>query len=147
MFILILLDIFFILNITYVIFNNKYYIGDYMYNTKKDVSIRIQKIMIDLKINQNQLATLLEVTQPAVSKYLKGRIPPPNVLLHLSQISGRTIEWILTGENLQNHIDKTVSEKSEPYLTKMTIEEKFKILPKELQNNLESIIDSLIRKN
>lgn len=118
-----------------------------MYNTKKDVSIRIQKIMIDLKINQNQLATLLEVTQPAVSKYLKGRIPPPNVLLHLSQISGRTIEWILTGENLQNHIDKTVSEKSEPYLTKMTIEEKFKILPKELQNNLESIIDSLIRKN
>ena len=100
--------------------------------------------MFELGINQNQLAKMLNITQPAVSKYLKGRVPPPFILLHLAEISGKSIEWILTGNVKSNGQLSMVSEKSGQYLAEKTLEEKIKLLPSEIQKNIESLIDSFL---
>ena len=116
-----------------------------MYNIKNDISKRINKIMFDLEINQNQLAKILNVTQPAISKYLKGRVPPPNILLQLSQLSGMSIEWILTGSKDATIEKKIISEKSAQYNITKTIEEKFELLPNDIRRNIESLIDSILK--
>jgi predicted transcriptional regulator len=115
-----------------------------MYSSNESISKRINKIMFDLGINQQQLAKILNITQPAVSKYLKGRIPPPNILLQLSKLSGMTIEWILTGNTEVPLRSDMVSDQSEQYYIKKTIEEKFNMLPNRIQNNIETLIDSIL---
>jgi predicted transcriptional regulator len=116
-----------------------------MYNINNDISKRINKIMFDLEINQNQLAKILNITQPAISKYLNGRVPPPYVLLQLSNLSGMSIEWILTG-NKEAIIKKNIiSEKPGEYLTEKTFVEKLELLPMEIRKNIESLIDSILK--
>lgn len=116
-----------------------------MYNITNDISKRLNKIMFDLEINQNQLAKILNVTQPAISKYLKGRVPPPNVLLKLSKLSGRSIEWMLTGNEDVISNKNIISEEQSQYHIAKTIEEKFKLLPKDIRKNIEDVIDSFLK--
>ena len=100
--------------------------------------------MNELKVNQNQLAQLLNVTQPAVSKYLQGRVPPPYVLLDLSKLSGRSIEWILTGIN-QPKIQKAgVAENQNRYKTNESMENKISRLPVDICGKIEELIDSIL---
>jgi transcriptional regulator with XRE-family HTH domain len=115
-----------------------------MYTNKETISKRIINIMVELGINQNQLAKMLNITQPAVSKYLQGRIPPPFILLHLAELSGKSIEWILTGEVKSISQQGMVSEKPGQYQAGLTLEEKINILPIEIRKNIESLIDSLL---
>ena len=116
-----------------------------MYNIENDISKRINKIMFDLEINQNQLAKILNVTQPAISKYLKGRVPPPNVLLQLSKLSGMSIEWILTGSIDASSHKNIISEEPAQYHAEKTIEEKFKLLPADIRKNIEILINSILK--
>jgi predicted transcriptional regulator len=106
------------------------------------VSERIDSIMQKLSLNQKQLAELLGVTQPAVSMYLSNRIPPAHILLKLSQLSGRTIEWILTG-NIASMIYK-VSEPKTAYGERLILEKKISLLPKEIYKRLEDLVDSIL---
>jgi len=115
-----------------------------MYSSNEMISKRINNIMFDLGINQNQMAKMLNITQPAVSKYLKGRVPPPFILLHLAKLSGKSIEWILTGETESFIPAITVSEKSAQYSTSKTLEDKFSSMPNEIQKNIEILIDSIL---
>jgi transcriptional regulator with XRE-family HTH domain len=64
----------------------------------QDVFARINSIRTEHNLNQEQLARQLSISQSAVSKYLKQRIPPADILLKLAQIGNTTMEWILTGE-------------------------------------------------
>ena len=59
---------------------------------------RINLIRVQNNLNQEQLAKKLHISQPAVSKYLKDRIPPAEILLKLARLGGTTIEWLLTGK-------------------------------------------------
>jgi len=117
-----------------------------MYTTNEAISKRINFIMFDLGINQNQLAKTLNITQPAISKYLKGRIPPPFVLLHLARLSGKSIEWILTGGDEINAPQKKVSENFDTYGVEKTLEEKIKLLPNNIRVNIEKLIDSIVKE-
>lgn len=108
------------------------------------VSERIDSIMQKLSLNQKQLAELLGVTQPAVSMYLSNRIPPAHILLKLSQLSGRTIEWFLTGD-IESMIYK-VSEPETTYSGRLKLEKKISLLPGEICKNLEVLVDSIIDK-
>jgi len=65
----------------------------------KEISERVDFIRQQSNLNQEQLALKLNISQPAVSKYLKKRIPPADILFKLAQLGGTTIEWILTGKN------------------------------------------------
>jgi len=115
-----------------------------MYAASGEISKRINFIMFELGINQIQLAKMLNITQPAISKYLKGRVPPPFVLLNLAKFSGKSIEWILTGVNERNLPVNKVSEFSASYILEKTFEEKVNMLPDEIRKNIEILVDSLI---
>jgi transcriptional regulator with XRE-family HTH domain len=65
---------------------------------KIQIGLRIQAIMKAAGITQRGIANYLGVSQPAVSFYLQGRLPPADVLLKIARLGDTTIEWILTGE-------------------------------------------------
>jgi transcriptional regulator with XRE-family HTH domain len=106
------------------------------------VSERLNKIMQKLSLNQMQLADLLGITQPAVSKYLKNRIPPAHILYKIAQLSGQSMEWFLTGD-LESMIYK-VSEPGSTYDGRLKLENKISLLPKEIYNHLEDLVDSIL---
>jgi len=109
---------------------------------KSRVSERIDEIMQKLNLNQQQLADLLGVTQPAVSKYLSNRIPPANILFKLAQLSGKSMEWFLTG-NFGN-LKYKVAEPTDTYDAGLKLEKKISLLPKEIYQRLENLVDSII---
>ena len=112
---------------------------------QKAVSKRIQSIMQKLSLNQKQLAEQLGITQPTVSLYLSDRIPPAYIILRLAQISGKTMEWILTGD-IEMMVDK-ISEPQSSYDTRLRLEKKISLLPEEISRNLEELVDkSFVRK-
>jgi len=110
---------------------------------QKQIAQRIRWLMQSLNLNQKQLAERLQVTQPAVSKYIKDRIPPPAVLLKLAQLADTNIEWILTGE--KNPAPAMVAEAGSPYLTHLSISEKLDVLPEQIQKQFSVLIDMLLQ--
>jgi transcriptional regulator with XRE-family HTH domain len=60
---------------------------------------RVREIRgFDLK--QTEFAQILGISQTQLSKYERGKsVPTPEILLRLKRFSGRTIDWILTGES------------------------------------------------
>ena len=108
----------------------------------KKVSERIDVIMQKLSLNQKQLAEVLGITQPAVSMYLSNRIPPAHILLKLAQLSGRTMEWFLTGDI--DDMIYTISEPKTSYGERLKLEKKISLLPKEIYMRIESLVDSIL---
>ena len=106
------------------------------------VSERINKIMQNLSLNQKQLADLLGITQPAVSKYLKDRIPPPHILYKIAQLSGQSMEWFLTGE--MTNLSYRISEPGSTYDIRLDLEKKLSLLPKEVYERLELLVESIL---
>ncbi len=50
-------------------------------------------------LTQREFARILGISQAQLSKYEKAQsVPTVELLLKLKQFSGRTIDWILTGE-------------------------------------------------
>ena len=110
---------------------------------QKEVAERITYLMHKMRLNQQQFAGLLGVTQPAVSKYLKERIPPAHVLLKLARASSTSIEWILAGTGAESRL--RVAEPSTAYTPSLSLEQKFRQLPLPLQKNLENLVDSILQ--
>jgi transcriptional regulator with XRE-family HTH domain len=64
----------------------------------KALGKRIREIR-GFEMRQTQLAKLLGITQAQLSKYERGKNAPTlDLLLKLKRISGKTIDWIVTGE-------------------------------------------------
>jgi len=108
----------------------------------EEVTGRIGLLMQRLVHNQKEFARLLGVTQPAVSKYLNGRLPPPEVLLKLAGASGTTIEWILSGNN-----PAAAGQVAEPpafYDGMTSIDDKLARLPLQLQKKVIALIDAML---
>ena len=109
---------------------------------QKRVSERIIVIMQKLSLNQKQLADLLGITQPAVSKYLHDRIPPAQILFKIAQISGKSMEWFLTGDSA--NLSYRIAEPGMSYNGRIKIEKKIALLPKGISQGLEALIDSIL---
>ena len=109
---------------------------------QKKVSERIVEIMHKLSLNQKQLADLLGITQPAVSKYLNQRIPPAHILFGISQISGKNMEWFLTGES--EILSYKIAEPAVTYDAGLKLEKKISLLPKDIYRRLEQLVDSIL---
>jgi len=112
-------------------------------NTTNHIAGRIEQIMIENSLNQEKFARLLDVTQPAVSNYLKGRIPPPQVLLRISELSGKSIEWILTGSVRTGRIEESKSQ----YRSDSELLKKINSLPDNVRTCLLELIQSLYLSN
>ncbi len=106
------------------------------------ISQRIREIMASRGLNQQLLAEKLQITQPAVSKYLSGRIPPPTVLLRLSRLSGKSIEWILTGSDSPAP-PSGVAEPADRYRVLLGTNEKLESLPPPIKRSVCDLIDRL----
>ncbi len=64
----------------------------------KKIARRIREIR-GFDRTQKEFAQLLGVSQATVSKLEKGLVlPSPQVLLKLSEVSGKSVDWILKGE-------------------------------------------------
>lgn len=53
------------------------------------------------KMTQSEFADILRIKQAMISRYEADKeTPSPKVLLRIAQFSGRSIEWLLTGQEL-----------------------------------------------
>ena len=55
------------------------------------------------RMNQTQLAEAAGCTQPAISDYLKGRIPSGEILVAIARVLGTTAEELLSASELHPH--------------------------------------------
>lgn len=65
--------------------------------------------------SQAEIARQLEITEAGVSKYLKGSVPPPKMLLRISVLTNCSVDWLLTGNNppdlsLESLIERKIRE-------------------------------------
>ncbi len=107
------------------------------------VAQRIQRLMNALNMTQKQLAEQLGITQPAISKYLQGRIPPADVLINIAQLSRVSIEWILTGSAVSRQ--SQVAEPAPAYQTSSAVADKLERLPAHIRNDFENLLESLVK--
>jgi len=115
---------------------------------KSGVNDRIAEIMSKVGITQKGLADYLAISQPAVSLYLRGRIPPADVLLKIAKLGGTTIEWLLFGESEETDpsLIKKVSENQQSYWTKQELFDIWERLPKKIRQDVLILLQDLVRQ-
>ncbi len=115
-------------------------------SNKDEILARIQFIYKSSGLNQIKLAEILDISQAAVSKYLKERIPPAEILLKIAFIGNTTIEWLLTGKTEIKPPVNAISDKKEIYKSGREIDLYTKIekLEPPVKAALETLIDKLI---
>jgi transcriptional regulator with XRE-family HTH domain len=119
--------------------------------SNKSITERIDFIRRQNNLNQEQLAAKLNISQPAVSKYLKDRIPPADILLKIANIGETTVEWILTGEKRHFYMNKTmhIKEKDSSYTVDTDIQLAYKIakLKPKAKQTIKNLIEILYKEN
>ena len=115
------------------------------------ITERVDFIRRQNNLNQEQLADKLDISQPAVSKYLKDRIPPADILLKLANLGGTTVEWILTGEKRHFYADEAmrIKEKESPYTVDTDIQLAYKIakLKPKARQTIKNLIEILYKND
>jgi len=109
------------------------------------VSERINWLRKQNGLSQEELAAALQVSQPAVSKYLRNRVPSAEILLRLAQVGRTTVEWILTGHKYYafGGSPAEVREPGATYDADWQITQKIAALPVPLKEAVMRIIDAL----
>jgi len=111
----------------------------------KEVSRRIDLIRREKGLTQEELAALLQISQPAVSKYLRERVPPAEALLKIARLGQTTMEWLLTGHKSYFYLkDRHVVSEAQPeYDAEWNLSRKVGALPAETRRALMVLIDKL----
>ncbi len=111
----------------------------------QQIARRIAHIMHCLGWTQEELAAALGVTQPAVSQYLKGRIPPAPILYRLARLGQTSMEWILTG-HAASDAGAAVHEDRSGYGREVALLALYRQLPASLQTALLNFLRQLVRQ-
>ncbi len=106
-----------------------------MRSNRFEVGKRIRKIRGGL--TQKQFAEILGIKQNYVSRYERGRIPPPEVLVKIAEFGNVSIDWILVGrekvsekmglqiaEEYANYREEELDAALQKLIMKLTPEEK-----------------------
>jgi transcriptional regulator with XRE-family HTH domain len=104
---------------------------------------QLKELMKDEGLNQQELAQLLGVSQPAISLYLRGRIPPAEILLKMAVLGHTTIDWLLTGSSLPTA--SVIQERAPGYSAEQTLLFYWKQLKPEIRSSLFSLIKQLAK--
>lgn len=107
---------------------------------KLQVSTRIKEIMKRVGITQKGMADYLNISQPAVSLYLQGRIPPADVLLKIAGLGGTTVEWILTGTTESSKEAPKIEEQRAPYGSEALLFEMWQKLPDNVRQTILKLL-------
>jgi len=59
------------------------------------VRTRIREVLLHTGYTQQEWAAMLQVSQPSISNYLKGRIPPVEVLSRIADLARIPLETLL----------------------------------------------------
>jgi transcriptional regulator with XRE-family HTH domain len=92
------------------------------------------------------LAENLGISQPAVSLYLRGRVPPADILFHMAQLGNTTVEWLLTGIKSKEKTN-VVKEKKSNYGNKYLLLKLWEQIPQNLQRDILSLLRHLLEYN
>jgi transcriptional regulator with XRE-family HTH domain len=102
---------------------------------------RIREIMRKKNMTQQQLSTLLGISQPAVSLYLQGRMPPADVLYQIAQLDNTSVEWLLTGQEMEKSL---VKEKTTVYGDQYVLMKLWDRLPSPIQKDLLNLMHHIL---
>ena len=100
--------------------------------------------MTETGITQKDMAGLLGVSQPAISVYLAGRLPPPAVLLGIARLGNTSVEWLLTGEGQRESDALLVREAAVNYGKAAVMVELWEQLPASVQQNVLQLMRTLV---
>ncbi|MCF0113692.1 MAG: helix-turn-helix transcriptional regulator [Bacilli bacterium] len=83
--------------------NSNYSFGKYNRETKMEFTDRMRTLMQKKGLTQKQLATITEITEPSLSKYLSGeRTPRVDVIVKLANALETTVDYLL-GNDMPSH--------------------------------------------
>src|SRR4030067_1130355 len=64
----------------------------------KQFSTRLRRAIQAMGINPTQFAYKARIPQGTISKCLNGHVPTAKILLRISKLSGKSVDWFLTGK-------------------------------------------------
>ncbi|MBN2365000.1 MAG: XRE family transcriptional regulator [Calditrichaeota bacterium] len=108
----------------------------------KNFSSRLRNLMENLGFTQKELADAIGTSQPAVSLYLKGRIPPADILYRIARLDNTTVEWLLSGK--EDYPQMTVGEKKPHYGREAVLLERWSRLNPKLQKVILNLMKDLV---
>lgn len=108
------------------------------------VAQRIKQIMKWSGITQKGLADYLNISQPAISLYLQGRVPPADVLLKIAKLGNTTVEWILTGETGPSGKTIQIKEERITYGSEIVLYELWRQLPENLRQAFLNLLKHVV---
>lgn len=112
----------------------------------RQISQRIRAIMQKQGLTQNDLSRLLGISQPAVSLYLKGRMPPADVLVRIAQLGNTTVEQLLTGKEAPAE-SRRLREKAPLYGNRQHLLNLWDQLPSPVQRDVLALLRHLVEWN
>jgi len=108
------------------------------------VKKRIREILLHSGYTQQEWAELLKISQPSVSHYLKGRIPPVEVLVKISELVKIPLESILFSKSYgKENTNYIIAEKKVEYL-QSEIVDLYNKLPGKLQKQILSLMRAMV---
>lgn len=89
----------------------KYFKFSGMSDSKRDIGSRLQEIRKALGLNQEELGARIDKRKASISKYENGDAEPPySVLQKYVELSGKSFDWIFTGEeSKKQEVDKRLT--------------------------------------
>lgn len=114
---------------------------------KIQMSERIQQIMKRVGITQKGLADYLNISQPAISLYLQGRVPPADVLLKIARLGDTTIEWILTGEIEPTQKIYKIEDQTSVYGSQRILNELWSQLPDNVRQAFLNLLKQFVEQS
>lgn len=114
---------------------------------KIQMSERIQQIMRRVGITQKGLADYLNISQPAISLYLQGRVPPADVLLKIARLGDTTIEWILSGEIEPTKKNYKIEEQTLVYSSERILHELWNQLPDHVRQAFLNLLKQIVEQS
>lgn len=103
---------------------------------------RIRMIMKNKNFTQKELSEILGISQPAISLYLKGRMPPADILYRIAQIAETSVEWLLTGTESKKVY--SVHERKALYGNQYILLDLWKKIPSNIQRDLLNLIRHIL---
>ena len=82
---------------------------------KNDFSAHLLKAIRASGLNPTRFAYKARVPQGTISKCLNGHVPTARILLRISKVSGRSVDWLLTGKEQRGMREGSVAERPARY--------------------------------
>lgn len=99
-----------------------------MENQKESMGQRIERLMLQNKLSQRELAGLSGVTPAAMNNYIKDkRTPRPDAIKNMATALGTTVDYLLTGKEEEAEYNQAYSMVAR-CRSKLTEEEKLNLI-------------------